>query len=91
MPGYLRASVFQSVSVVAMRTCSAVTTGHFSPTAASMRAAGEDAGSPEDPSRALVERRDGVVGEELGLSAGDGEMMGDIGGHVIVIVPLDFS
>ena len=48
-------------------------------------AAGEDAGSPEYSSRALVERRDGVVGEELGLSAGDGEMMGDIGGHVIAL------
>jgi hypothetical protein len=48
-------------------------------------AAGENAGSPEDSSRALVERGDGVVGEELGLSAGDGEVMGDIGGPVIAL------
>ncbi len=48
-------------------------------------AAGEDAGSPEYPSRALVKRRNGVVGKELGLSAGDVEMMGDIGGNVIAL------
>lgn len=46
-------------------------------------AAGEDAGSPEHPSRTLVERRDGVAGEELCFSAGHSEMMGNIRGHVI--------
>ena len=47
------------------------------------RAAGKGSGATEQPARALVDRRDGFIAEQLLFTAVDSQMLREVGGHVV--------